>query len=54
MVRTGKIAAASFSSGQSADRALANLCERLVFVTPDLLRKSTPEGFVDKISGKRK
>ena len=28
---------------QSADRALAKYCERLVIVTPDLLRKSTPE-----------
>jgi len=34
-------------SGQSADGALAKLCERLVFVTPDLLRKSTPEGLAD-------
>ena len=24
-------------------------CERLLVVTPDLLRKSTPEGLVDKI-----
>ena len=29
-------------------------CERLLFVTPDLLRKSTPEGLVDKISRQRK
>ena len=35
-------------SCQSAERALANYCERLVSVTPDLLRKSTPEGFVGR------
>ena len=37
-----------FISCQSAKRALAVLSERLIFVTPDLLRKSTPEGLVYK------
>ena len=38
------------TSGQSADRALANLCERLMFSPPPRKDAATPEGWIMKIS----